>query len=290
MTRNDLMLKFMKTQHLAVLVTSHNRVVSTMTCLKHLSLQTDIENIALSIYLVDDGSSDGTRESIQKNYPDVTIIAGDGDLFWNRGMHRAWEYSSKERDYDYYLWLNDDTCLEEDAISVLFNIANHMQLPTIIVGAIRPSNSTNSSSYGGYLNNTMLLPNGQIQKCDKFNGNCVLVPNEIFQKIGNLDMKFRHSFGDYEYGLRARKAGYKLVLTHRFVGVCDRNNWPPSYLSAKNSIFKRFRDLYSPKGFNPIESFYLNSKYYSKMYAILIFLKVHLNTAFPSITKQSHEN
>ena len=46
-------------------------------------------------------------EAVGKMFPQVHIIKGDGNLFWNRGMYMAWQAAIKEKDYDFYLWLND---------------------------------------------------------------------------------------------------------------------------------------------------------------------------------------
>jgi glycosyltransferase involved in cell wall biosynthesis len=47
---------------IAVLITCHNRIQKTQTCLKSLFKQKKIENINLKVFLVDDGSTDGTKE------------------------------------------------------------------------------------------------------------------------------------------------------------------------------------------------------------------------------------
>ena len=93
---------------IAVLMTCHNRVNSTLECLAHLYEQTALDRVVLSVYLVDDGSSDGTGEQVHERFPDVNVLKGDGSLFWNGGMHRAFGEALKVG-FDYYLWLNDDT-------------------------------------------------------------------------------------------------------------------------------------------------------------------------------------
>ncbi len=52
--------------------------------------------LELSVYLVDDGSSDGTGDAVRQAYPSVSVIRGDGTLFWNRGMRKAWEDALKK--------------------------------------------------------------------------------------------------------------------------------------------------------------------------------------------------
>ena len=62
--------------------------------------------------MTDDGCTDGTIEAVRDKFHDVRIVKGDGSLFWNRGMLKAWEAASTEKSYDYYIWLNDDTIIK----------------------------------------------------------------------------------------------------------------------------------------------------------------------------------
>ena len=48
-----------------------------------------------------------------------------------------------------------------------------------------------------------------------FNGNCVLIPQCVFKKVGNLDWTYRHAIGDIDYGYRVRKAGFKNYVATR---------------------------------------------------------------------------
>ena len=70
---------------IAAIMTCHNRKNKTMACLK--SLFTIIPET--DVYLTDDGSTDGTSEAVLYTYPNVHIISGDGNLYWNRGMYVA---------------------------------------------------------------------------------------------------------------------------------------------------------------------------------------------------------
>jgi len=103
---------------IAVLMTCHNRKLKTLLTLESLFKQTLTSEIALSVYLVDDGSTDGTSEGVQQKYPQVKLFSGDGNLFWNGGMRIAFSEAMKDEP-DYYLWLNDDTVLAPEALNTL---------------------------------------------------------------------------------------------------------------------------------------------------------------------------
>ena len=260
---------------IAVLLTCHNRKEKTLECLKHLYEQSVPDTLAFDVILVDDGSTDGTSAAIRKSYPNVNLIQGDGELFWNRGMHKAWTEALKE-DYSGVLWLNDDTNLNHGALSTVFEYADKYN-NCIIVGTICSISDPKVITYGGfrYLGKNkkhIMDPSKSDIYCDQFNGNLVYVPASIYKEIGILDEYYRHSFGDFEYGRRANMAGFKCVITP-IVGSCDRN--PPLARWNKGNLCERFKKLYSPLGNNPFETFHYFRKE-SFLLASTMFLYMNL--------------
>lgn len=77
--------------NIAVLLTCHNRREKTLSCLQSLFGATMPEGYKTEVFLVDDGSTDGTGEAVEKCFPQVTVIQGDGNLYWNKGMNLAWK-------------------------------------------------------------------------------------------------------------------------------------------------------------------------------------------------------
>ena len=70
------------TNHIAVLIACHNRKTSTLKCLEALFSQNKASaGFEFDVYLVDDGSTDGTSTAVAALYPHVNIIQGTGDLF-----------------------------------------------------------------------------------------------------------------------------------------------------------------------------------------------------------------
>ena len=103
---------------IAVLLTVFNRKTKTLECLQRLYALFPVEGYKIDIYLTDDGCTDGTPEAIKLQFPQVNIIHGDGDLYWNRGMYKAWQEAAK-KNYDFYLWLNDDTFVYSNLFSTI---------------------------------------------------------------------------------------------------------------------------------------------------------------------------
>lgn len=264
----------------AILLTVHNRKEKTLSCLNKLYSQLPISGYEMEVYLTDDGSTDGTAKAVIQQFPQIRIIKGDGNLFWNRGMLKAWSEAAKI-DYDFYLWLNDDTILYKNALMILLTSATEKQ-NSIIVGSTN-SLHNGSTTYGGYVNNKRLSPNDKLQECDYFNGNCVLIPRIIYQTIGKLDAFFRHGFGDFEYGLRAKKKGFKSYITPSFIGTCERNPSYIKWLDTQVKLKNRLKFMYSPLGYNPFEAFYLNRRYKSLTYGLILFIHLHIKCIYPNL-------
>lgn len=266
-------------------MTVHNRKEKTLNCLQNLFNQIIPSNITIKVFLTNDGCTDGTAEAISNLYSpkQVCLIPGNGNLFWNRGMLIAWEKASKENP-NYYLWLNDDTILKKDAISTLIITSNKLNDNSIIIGSTTADKNSNILTYGGRGEGRkypLVSPNETtIKKCKTFNGNIVLIPKMIYEKVGMNDSFFHHSFGDFEYGLRASKMGITNYIAPGILGYCKKNNPIPIFRRKYIPLIKRYQLLYSPLGFNPIEDFHLNRKYYSLLKCCYWFIKLHINVLF----------
>lgn len=270
---------------IAVLITCHNRKEKTFQCLNALFKQIGLGiTYNMDIFLVDDRSSDGTAEMIKRYYPMVTIIQGNGNLYWNRGMHLAWETAAMTNDYDYYLWLNDDTFLYKLSVSNLIKSAYETKNVSAICGSTY-SMENNKISYGGNsLNGGILEPNGKIQEVYSFNGNVVLIPKFVFSKVGMLDKRFPHAIGDFDYALRIRKAKLKSFIVGEYVGTCEGSEKLPVWCSPNVPIKKRISSLYSPLGnSHPYYYFIFELKHYGILVGIKHLLSIHLRLLFPKL-------
>jgi GT2 family glycosyltransferase len=271
----------MSIHSIAVLITCHNRKTKTLECLRALFNQNGLGiEFNIEVFLVDDGSTDGTSNAIIAKYPEVSIIQGNGQLYWNRGMYLAWEKAAESKDFDYYMWLNDDTFLVENALAVLFK----EQFENVIVCGTTKSQVDNSSTYGAYLNHDkkLIVPDGKFQKSDFCNGNCVLIPRSVFKKIGLLDPVFRHALGDFDYSLRARKIGFDILVAPDYVGFCERHDTVPKWRSNPLPVAERLKNLYSPlSGCHPAEFFIFDKRHNGFFVASFHFLTIHLRCLFP---------
>ena len=109
----------MGSTRVAALIAAHNRRDLTLACLRSLDAQR-VPGVTVDAFVLDDGSSDGTSEAIAEQFPEVTVLHGDGELYWGGGMRQAFA-AAIAGDYDHYLWLNDDVYLDDGALAVLLD-------------------------------------------------------------------------------------------------------------------------------------------------------------------------
>lgn len=259
---------------IAVLLTCHNRKNKTLQCLSNLFKQ----NEEFDVYLVDDGCTDGTDAAIRLHFPTINIIKGDGSLFWNRGMYLAWQKAAQMK-YDYYIWLNDDTFLFKDSLSMILTSSKKYDDSAIIVGACCDPQDIHKTTFSGMINGHDLTPNGrEEQECEFFGGNFVLIPKYVFNKCGFLDPYYRHSFGDTDYAVKAQKNKIKIYLAPRHAGTCakDAGGIYVPWLDMSKSLKQRWKSLHSPLGYSiPKEVFYFYRKKDGFLMAILHYCSVY---------------
>ena len=276
---------------IAVLLTCHNRNEKTLSCLQSVYQQDVDAEVILKIFLVDDGSTDGTAEAVKKKYPEINIVAGDGNLFWAGGMRKAWNAAlSSGIALDYFLLLNDDTVLYNYTISNLLADFKKLANPRVILSSPTIDSVSNDVSYGGSLLTSskksqfkMLEPNGHSpQLCDLANANIMLVPFNVYQTIGILSAKYTHGIADFDYTLTAKKNGILTYIASNYGGVCS-NDHGKNWRSGKEyNLKQRINYLYSPTGLAYKEYIYYIKKHFPKEYVEAV-VKIWTKTLFPYI-------
>ena len=268
--------------NLAVLMTCYNRKETTLRCLA--SLLQAMRQVAsqdgektLHLFLVDDGSSDGTSEAVRKWYeaaqPSVhfnlrlELIPGTGGLFWCRGMALAWRTALKYEQgqlfaadaFSHFLWLNDDVLLDADALQVLLADAETTGNVGAIVGAFLDGRG--NMTYGVQENWQWVQPTGAPRVTDgDMSGNLVLIPRPVMDKVGIIADWYTHAYGDYDYSTRMRRAGIKYYLASKICGRCDNDK--PDYALEAKSLIERIKCLFKPNGHNWRDAIVYRWKYF----------------------------
>lgn len=226
-----------------VIFTCFNRKQKTINCIK--KIVNGNKNINFQFVIVDAGSCDGTLEEIKNISTQIPIkLLEEENVYYSQGMHIGMEYAIHDlnRNFNYLFMCNDDVDFFEGAIQNLIEQSIE-QNDSIIVGAT--SDSQGNLSYGaikyikGYKYITFGLADYE-KNADSCNANAVLIPYDMFLKVGSIDSKYIHSLGDFDYGLQLSRAGFAIHTSKQFVGICNDNpskgTWTDISLSRKDRI------------------------------------------------------
>lgn len=201
----------------SVVIPVYNRKEFTAQCLRSLRDQTQPAD---HIIVIDDGSTDGTPEMLQTQFPEVKVLNGDGNLFWtaaiNRGIKVALALGS-----DYVFTLNNDTVASPDLLEKM--MAGASRAPQALLGALDVDNITRKPYYGGEIVNwkwsssrfllDLLKEEEQVglHEVSLFPARGLLIPSQVFERIGLFEeKKLPHYMADYDFTLQAKKGGFKV--------------------------------------------------------------------------------
>jgi GT2 family glycosyltransferase len=272
----------------AVLMACHNRRDMTLACLRSLFGQSNLQ-ARLRVFLVDDGSSDGTADAVTSEFPHVEILQGTGELYWGGAMRLAFQAASNY-DFDFHLWLNDDVVLDDGAIDILLlthaGLKSSRLVPTIVAGAVRDP-ITKTTSYSGVRHSSTwhrlrfrdVEPGPLPKLCDTMSGNVVLVPRDAFERLGPIDKAFIHWIGDWDYGLRLTKSGGEVWLAPAHVGTC-RNEVASAAHAAPG--FSNLREFISIKR-HPLRPYFIYVRRHGGYLWPILFVGPYLNSLRKSL-------
>lgn len=242
-------------KRIVAMIASHNRGELTFRALGSLSRQVP-QGVELLAVLVDCGSTDGTADRCQALGDWITIVNEPSDCYWAEAMARA-EQTAQSMSPELLLWVNDDVDFDEDALPRLLDF--YSSLPrretAVVVGSMR--DNAGAVSYGGVHFGARIskwkpvTPKTTGVPADAANGNFLLCSSVFARRIGGIDGAFGHSFADFDWTLRARNAGGKIVVAPGFFGVCERNSLVGTYRDPKLNAKEQWRQVLSPKGLPP---------------------------------------
>ncbi|MBK5273824.1 MAG: glycosyltransferase family 2 protein [Desulfuromonadales bacterium] len=206
----------------AIVTPIHDGIEDTLEYLRSLA---GVTYPNFEVTIVDDGSTDGSRDTISRDFPHVRILRGDGNLWWSGGTNLGIR-DALERGAEFVLTMNNDIQVAPDVIDALVMCATN-NLGAIVGGKIyfmkdpeRVWSAGGELSWGSGRTLVMLghdKPDAAEfsvrRHVDFFTGMCVLIPAQVFSRIGLYDaVNFPQYHADSEFTLRARKAGIPILF------------------------------------------------------------------------------
>ncbi|HMM79466.1 MAG TPA: glycosyltransferase family 2 protein [Pyrinomonadaceae bacterium] len=234
-------------RNVAIVIPVYNRREITLQGLRSLA-KVDKTGIDLRIFIVDDGSTDGTSDAIRKEFPDVVLIQGDGTLHYaagtNRGIEAAIDWGA-----EFVATMNDDAVFHDQFLLRLIKTAEAN--PRSIVGGLlllwdEPHKvfqvgQTWETFKGGWVipdDLTAFNVPETAFRVECLVGNCLMLPAASIREVGLMDEKrFPHGWGDAQWMARFAKAGWNLFVEPKAYVWCEPNTYPkPLHEMSRSKI------------------------------------------------------
>lgn len=274
---------------LYIIVPVHNRINSTLEFIESVEKQSYKE---YKIVIVDDGSTDNTKENINKKYPYVDVLKGDGNLFWGGGINMGLDYVSKiANPEDYIAFANNDVKILKDTITNLF-----LEIDDI---GLYHSTTVDSKdiviSSGAKINNWFFFSTKHplrrkryedvkdLKKIeiDLMTARFIIFPAKILDFYPRIDTKnFPHYVGDNDFSLSLKQKGIKTYIVPISKCILDVSSTGdnPQKLRTLNSILSSFSSIRSTN--NLVYRYRFGKKHcpmlFFPMYLLSMFIQVML--------------
>jgi GT2 family glycosyltransferase len=182
---------------IAVIILSYNNSSVTLNCVKSIQNSTYQDR---DIYIIDNHSPDGSYNvlrNVLSDIPYVSLWDAGTNLGFAGGMNFGVKKAQENNRYDYYLFLNNDTVLENRCISELVRQAGNLGNNNIYA-PIAYFLGTNLVYCGGMITYIPILfqfkymgwpiiPHRRPYISRYLSGTCFLVHHSLFERIGGLD-------------------------------------------------------------------------------------------------------
>jgi GT2 family glycosyltransferase len=261
--------QYTKYSEISVIVPLYNKAPYVSRAIRSVLVQ---DSSFAEIIVVDDGSTDGTAGLVKARFPGTVLLRGDGNLWWtgatNLGLQYALEHAGAR---DFILLLNNDITLQPDFQEVITRSAMHH--PGALIGSVALSDEDKTTIADGGIRinwrtakytalaagedyQTVVRRGIAVEPVDVLTGRGTLVPVQVFRRVGLYDQKHLPHYGaDYEFSIRARRAGFHLLVDYRCVvfvnlkstgmrnerGAIQWSDLGRSYFSRRSPYSLRYR-------------------------------------------------
>lgn len=227
----------------------HNRLPFTEQFLTSVQSQDCSEPIEVTV--VDDGSSDGTREFLESQ-SDIAIIQGSGSWWWAGCMNRALtSLNPKLKAGDFVYLGNNDTVLDPRHLSALLSEATSDRLVGSIAVEVWPDGTHYPVSGGFFIDPSALeVTNAGLKETtgvDGLAGRGLLLPFEAVTRIRLHPRAMPQHFADLAFTNALKRQGFTLIVEKEAVSTqLERAGSSVEFPPRRGDIASRRSQIYLP--------------------------------------------
>lgn len=247
--------------NIGIVIPTFNRLQYVRSLLNQLKSQST-NAISLFLIVIVDGSTDGTFEMLDSDFPDVEVVRGSGNWWYtksiNMGIKRALTLN-----VDFVLALNDDIEIGKNYLSNILNASLSVNKPCIMGSISVTSDKEKRILFSGVRKiiwwrakslkyhpaMSIYKPNYTtgIHRSEVLPGRGMLISKGIIDRIGLFEEKLPQYGSDDEYCLRAAKHAYDvfvcwdaLLFSHYKMTATSSAFMKPSIIEFTKSFFNKY--------------------------------------------------
>jgi GT2 family glycosyltransferase len=208
---------------LSVIIVNWNTRDLLIQCLE--SVFRTAGGVDLEIFVVDNGSTDGSGRAVKKRFPDVKVIENQ----WNIGFAGANNQALKRSGGKYLLLLNPDAQVKPNAIEALMSFMESHSRAGVAGAQLLHSNGSKQNSIANFpslatelLNKSLLrrlfpekFPGkgrhySEPIEVDSVIGACMMVRRRAAEQVGLLDEDYFLFLEETDWCYRMKQAGWEV--------------------------------------------------------------------------------
>ncbi len=238
----------------SIVMLTWNGLDYTKQCLKSLHDRTATPP-AYELIVVDNGSTDGTVEYLEKQ-DWLTLIKNERNLGFVKGNNIGIAVTDSATDI--LLLNNDMVIIEDDWLAKLQEVAYSDSTYGIVgarllmangqllhAGTYMPWHTFAGQQIGAMEKNVNQY--NRAREVDGIVAACVYIKREVIEKVGVLDEEFFSYFEDTDYCLRVRDAGYKVILAGNVNLIHHENVSTKVNKTSFSRIYDKSKDIFRRK-------------------------------------------
>jgi len=194
------------------------------------SLYGGVGELSMEIFVVDNGSSDGSVEAMRTTFPEVVLV----ENLKNLGFARANNEALRRVRGEYILLLNTDVIVQRDTVTALLEFMKKNPQAGIAGAQLLNRDGTKQNSFDNFptllsegLNKSLLrtifpkrFPSKRISfsspaEVESVLGACMMVRKEAIDEVGLMDEDYFLFLEETDWCYRMRKKGWGIYLIPR---------------------------------------------------------------------------
>jgi GT2 family glycosyltransferase len=213
---------------LSVIIVNWNTKELLLNCIE--SLYRTIKGLSFEIFVVDNGSKDGSVNSVRKAFPEIELIQNQRNL----GFARANNEALRKRKGQYALLSNTDVILKDGAIETLAEFMDRNPDVGIAGGQLINGDGSKQNSFDNFpslatevLNKSLLrilfptrYPSKRVSYSSPIDvqsviGACMIVRSQAIREVGLLDEDYFFFMEETDWCYRMKRRGWHVCYVPR---------------------------------------------------------------------------